>query len=132
MSKDDNYYSLLECEPNSAPEKIKENYLRLARKFHPDKNSGQLTEKFIKIDKAWKVLGNINLRKQYDENCFRSELNDGIIIYARLRKEDLKFDENLTCSYSCRCGNEYLIHKEYLDVECILECSECSNNILIK
>lgn len=132
MESETNFYDILNCDKNATYEELRENYQKLVRTHHPDKNCGQGSEKFLEIDKAWKVLRDPKLREEYDANEFSKGVNH-VIIYSELKKEDLVFDENSISLYPCRCGCNFEILKEYtLENECLVECSECSNYISIK
>ncbi|KAH9214883.1 hypothetical protein DL95DRAFT_389193 [Leptodontidium sp. 2 PMI_412] len=63
------YYAILEVSPTAPLAVIKENYRRLALKFHPDKNRDDLaraTRKFQELSRAWEVLGDVRSRTEYD------------------------------------------------------------------
>lgn len=62
------YYKILEVDKNVSGDDIKKSYRKLARKYHPDVNSGDKTaeEKFKSINEAYEVLGNPEKRKKYD------------------------------------------------------------------
>ena len=63
------YYKVLEVSSDASEEDISKSYRKLARKYHPDKNSGDAsaTERFKEITGAYDVLGDSGKRKQYDE-----------------------------------------------------------------
>lgn len=63
------YYKVLEVPSDASEEDIAKSYRNLARKYHPDKNSGDpsATERFKEITGAYDVLGDSGKRKQYDE-----------------------------------------------------------------
>lgn len=74
----DNLYTLLGVQTNESFRTIKESFHHLALKYHPDKFSTGAAEKdgldkhmaeelFKKINNAYEVLGNEDLRKTYDE-----------------------------------------------------------------
>jgi len=76
MAKD--YYKILGIEKNASQEEIKKAFRQLARKYHPDLNSGnkQSEDKFKEINEAYQVLSNTDKRNQYDqygEATFRPE-----------------------------------------------------------
>lgn len=64
-----NYYDILKVSPQATPAEIKSSYRRLARKLHPDKNSGseETALKFAAIAEAYEVLGNARQRAKYDK-----------------------------------------------------------------
>jgi len=61
-------YSVLGVDKKAPPEEIKKAYRKLARKYHPDTNSGdtQAEERFKEISAAYDVLGDPEKRKEYD------------------------------------------------------------------
>jgi len=61
-----NYYSTLGVPRDASKIEIKRAYRNLARKYHPDKNKGQSSEKFIEVARAYEVLSDDSKRQQYD------------------------------------------------------------------
>jgi len=63
------YYDILGVKENASNEEIKRVYRDLAKKYHPDKNSGDKTAeaKFKEISEAYNVLRDPAKRKQYDQ-----------------------------------------------------------------
>ena len=61
-------YKTLGISRNSNSDDIKKAYRALARKYHPDLNSGDANaeEKFKTITEAYEVLADENSRKKYD------------------------------------------------------------------
>ena len=64
-----NHYQTLGVTFDATQEEIKTSYRKLALKFHPDKNNGDLTaaEKFAEIQQAYQVLSNVQKRKMFDK-----------------------------------------------------------------
>ena len=62
------YYKALGVGKNASQEDIKKAYRKLARKYHPDRNSGDKVaeERFKEVSQAHDVLGDPEKRKQYD------------------------------------------------------------------
>ena len=60
------YYSILNLESNCSTDQIKQAYKDKARKLHPDKNPNTSDEQFKLISKAYSILVNPKLRKEYD------------------------------------------------------------------
>jgi curved DNA-binding protein CbpA len=69
-----NYYIILEVSSTATPEEIKTAYRRLAKKYHPDKNTGNKAaeEYFKEIQEAYAVLSNPEKRKKFDQRFFRT------------------------------------------------------------
>ena len=67
MSKND-YYDVLGVSKDSDPGTIKSSYRKLAMKFHPDKNPGDVEaeKKFKEISEAYEVLSDNEKRNIYD------------------------------------------------------------------
>ena len=63
-----NYYQILNVKSTAEESEIKKAYLKLAQKYHPDKNSGnKLAEKkFKQINRAYQILKNPDKRKKLD------------------------------------------------------------------
>jgi curved DNA-binding protein CbpA len=73
-----NYYRLLGIPPDSGQRRIKSAYRSLAKRFHPDRNSGSETaaELFRQVNQAYKVLSDTQLRKHYDQKLQQEELQN--------------------------------------------------------
>jgi ferredoxin len=65
------YYAVLGVSEKASYKEIRHAYRRLARKYHPDRNSSSLAEEMIKkINAAFEVLGDEAKRSQYDRMKF--------------------------------------------------------------
>lgn len=69
MVFDTKLYDILKISPNSDNNEIRKAYLKLAKRFHPDKNPNDKNaeEFFKKINQAYGILFNPNERKIYDQ-----------------------------------------------------------------
>ena len=66
-----NFYDTLEVDHGASQEDIKRKYYELAKKYHPDgQNNTQNSQKFVKINEAYEVLGDEKKRKSYDNSFF--------------------------------------------------------------
>jgi molecular chaperone DnaJ len=68
MAERPDYYKILGVGKNASDEEIKKAYRKLARQYHPDRNSGnkQAEERFKDISQANDVLSDPEKRKAYD------------------------------------------------------------------
>jgi molecular chaperone DnaJ len=71
MSSKD-YYIILGVKPTASADEIKRSYRRLALKYHPDKNSGDIIAEatFREIVEAYKVLSDAKKREDYHYKKF--------------------------------------------------------------
>lgn len=72
-----NYYETLRVPKTASPEEIKSAYRKLAKEYHPDKNTGEDTkQQFQQIQEAYSVLGDNNKRQEYDSRNNQPNLED--------------------------------------------------------
>uniref|UniRef100_A0A9J8D3K8 DnaJ homolog subfamily C member 10 n=1 Tax=Cyprinus carpio carpio TaxID=630221 RepID=A0A9J8D3K8_CYPCA len=69
ISSDEDYYKLLGISREASTREIRQAFKKLALTMHPDKNpnDGTAHEKFLKINRAYEVLKDEDLRKKYDK-----------------------------------------------------------------
>ena len=61
------HYQVLQVHAKATADEIKQSYRQLAKKFHPDVNSGKTNaDLIIKINAAYEVLGDDLKRREYD------------------------------------------------------------------
>ncbi|CAG9783850.1 unnamed protein product [Diatraea saccharalis] len=127
------YYEVLECNRCASTEELKKNYQRLVLTLHPDKRvENKEGASFLLLQKAWSVLRDPVLRKQYDAELVCKE-NSDFLIYETINMKDMKFilDECIYV-YSCRCGGTYVLEaSETQQSTVIIGCDECSFSIKI-
>ena len=78
MARGTNYYTLLGVDPRAGPKEIKAAYHRLARRYHPDVNPGNVAaEELLKqINAAYEVLSDPEKRARYNRLEFGDWVND--------------------------------------------------------
>ena len=62
-----NYYSVLGLTDNASGIEIKNQYRKLAKQYHPDRNNESTQEKMSEINKAYEVLSDAALKVEYDK-----------------------------------------------------------------
>lgn len=75
MGKD--YYKILGVTADADASTIKKVFRQLAKKYHPDTNSGnpECEQRFREINEAYSVLGDEEKRKEYDNNRAKGSAN---------------------------------------------------------
>ena len=61
-----NYYFILDLLDDASDIDIKNQYRKLAKQYHPDKNKDSSEEKMTAINKAYEVLSDKKLKEEYD------------------------------------------------------------------
>ncbi|KAJ6709567.1 CHAPERONE DNAJ-DOMAIN SUPERFAMILY PROTEIN [Salix koriyanagi] len=69
LSKPKDYYKILEVDYDATEDAIRSNYIRLALKWHPDKQKDEdsATLRFQEINEAYQVLSDPVSRREYDK-----------------------------------------------------------------
>lgn len=133
------HYDILGCTKESTYDEIKRAYHSRALLFHPDKRTQESdSEKFQRILEAWRILGDSQLREEYDADCKQAELDsESILIYAVLRPNELEeaTDDKDALVYRCRCGGVYRVQKQHLrEKNCKIHvpCEECTFLVVVE
>jgi len=61
------YYSILDLTNEASSLQIKNQYRKLAKQYHPDRNDESTEEKMAEINKAYEVLSDEKLKVEYDK-----------------------------------------------------------------
>ena len=88
-----NYYDILEVSPKASKEVIEKAYRVLAKKYHPDRYTGDkkkiAEEKLKEINVAYKVLSDDLLKDQYDSERQRENLKKTYTQEKKVNKENV-------------------------------------------
>nr|XP_009795486.1 PREDICTED: dnaJ-related protein SCJ1 isoform X1 [Nicotiana sylvestris]XP_009795487.1 PREDICTED: dnaJ-related protein SCJ1 isoform X1 [Nicotiana sylvestris]XP_009795488.1 PREDICTED: dnaJ-related protein SCJ1 isoform X1 [Nicotiana sylvestris] len=98
MPKD--YYRILEVDYDATEEVIRSNYIRLALKWHPDKQKDQdsATSKFQEINEAYQVLIDPVKRQEYDKKGMLRAYDYNIVVSVLLEYLNRYKGLILTCN----------------------------------
>lgn len=92
-----NFYDILQVKQSATKEEIKQSYYKLAKIYHPDKNTNSINnnfhEKFISIKNAYDVLSNDIKRKEYDMMSSEDKLQLYDILKDYFIKKDHQHSE---------------------------------------
>ncbi|KAI9199966.1 hypothetical protein LWI28_000892 [Acer negundo] len=88
LSKPKDYYKILEVDYDATEDAIRSNYIRLALKWHPDKQKEEdcATSRFQEINEAYQVLSDPVKRREYDSNGMLHVYDYNIIDYLNRYK----------------------------------------------
>ncbi|XP_022766417.1 dnaJ homolog subfamily B member 3-like [Durio zibethinus] len=89
LSKPKDYYKILEVDYDATEDAIRSNYIRLALKWHPDKqkeDGNSATSRFQEINEAYQVLSDPDKRIEYDKKGMLHVYDYDIIDYLNRYK----------------------------------------------
>ncbi len=116
-----NYYQILGLPPNAPPRKIKEQYRKLAKIYHPDKlvnaaDKARLVEKFKEINEAYEALSEVVKRatlnpaerkldflyRQGRRLSKQKKWSKAMTVYNEILAIDSNYRDTLTCLQEAR------------------------------
>ena len=69
MTQCPNHYATLQVSTSASPDEIKQAYRRLAKEYHPDRNSASdASDRIVAINAAYEVLSDRGQRQRYDRD----------------------------------------------------------------
>ncbi|KAG8370720.1 hypothetical protein BUALT_Bualt13G0012700 [Buddleja alternifolia] len=88
LAKHKDYYKILEVDYDATDEDIRSNYIRLALKWHPDKQKDEdtATSRFQEINEAYQVLSDPVKRHEYDKKGMLYSYDSNITEYLNRYK----------------------------------------------
>lgn len=79
-----NYYEILNISQNAKPSEIKNKYLELVKKYHPETTEGEEAHnKFVAITEAYSILINPFRKKKYDRLLSTANENSNTLTKKR-------------------------------------------------
>ncbi|KAJ9153363.1 hypothetical protein P3X46_026811 [Hevea brasiliensis] len=121
-SVEESHYDILSVKEDATYEEIRTSYRVAILNYHPDKlqNTRQMShvlnevqDRFLKIQKAWEILGNSKLRAVYDSELRASRKDRGDGVAAEdVSLEDMEIEDGgevLELFYQCRCGDYFSV-----------------------
>jgi DnaJ-class molecular chaperone len=95
MSTRLNYYKILGVNKNATQEEIKGAYVKLARRYHPDRNPGdeEAERKFREASEAYEVLSDPKKRKLYDESGVEGVRDSGFFGFKNMEDIFFRFED---------------------------------------
>ena len=151
MNISSDFYKDLQLNNNATDNEIKQQYKKLAKKYHPDRNNGK-EEQFKKIQNAYEILSDKQKKHEYDNrnnrrpvNIFSSmfrnfnvkldktvKINSDINITIKFKlseifnggKRQVTYNRKIQCTKCNGIGCEKMEHLE--------ECVQCRGNGIIK
>ncbi len=103
-----NHYQTLEISVHSTSDEIKRAYRRLAKQFHPDRQTDSAShDRIVAINAAYEILGDPQRRQQYDE-----QLNAGSFGNRNKRAAEAQASYH---RYREACQDDELLEKQWRD-----------------
>ncbi|ERN11585.1 DPH4 homolog [Amborella trichopoda] len=155
------HYEILSLKEDATHEEIRSSYRSSILIFHPDKSNNNCEgeeksrEDFLKIRKAWEILGDPRSRANYDRELRASRQLLAVADDVELEEMGIEQDsegEAFELYHPCRCGDYYWVSSSELgemgvslngkrigkhglgavERELLLPCGSCSLKIRLK
>lgn len=128
------HYQVLGLPADASITEVKTAFRSAALRLHPDKATPDSAsqEEFLRVQQAWRVLGDPQLRQAYDRQLQAAAAQTQVQVNERLtacQLETCHVEGEAEClSWPCRCGGAYIV---LLDDtvgygEVLVPCSTCS------
>ena len=104
---DEEWYTVLGVDPDCPVGVIKKAYQNLVIAHHPDKNKGVESASFIRILRAWKVLGDEESRRKYDAERMLAGYGSAVTWKSVSLDDMTEIASGL--ELECRCGGAYVL-----------------------
>lgn len=125
----EDHYSVLGVARDAPREEIKRSYRKKLMGCHPDKHCGS-AEEFLKLDLAWKAIGDEERRKAYDAKMKQQEALVNHPVNEEVKLQDMDIDKNGHFIWDCRCGGHYIL-TDAPRCNTYVGCDSCSYIILV-
>jgi curved DNA-binding protein CbpA len=114
-----NYYFVLGISADATAEEVRQAYLALAKKYHPDRNkSPEATAMMAEINLAYETLCDSKRRREYDrENGIAAEEEE--VEYVVEEEEEIGHEEPVPVERCVKCN--------FVNSSGIFVCSVCGN-----
>jgi len=121
MNLNEDYYKILRVKGDSTIKEIKKSYYKLSFIYHPDKNINIDISLFEKISEAYRILGDLELKEEYDiKSIYGSKYNEISEFFAMELDYDFKKASNKF---------EKVKNRESLDVYVKVEKDDFDGNV---
>lgn len=111
---DKNYYEILEVDKNASPEIIEKAYKTLAKKYHPDLQTGenkkQAEEILKQINKAYEVLSDPEKKEHYDASLVDHSVSEEK--FNQIYQENQILKNKLTHMQQAKQANSSSVHNQ--------------------
>ena len=137
------FYEVLGVSHDCSSQDLREKYVSLARRLHPDKCRGVYEKEFAMLQSAWETLSDPTKRSRYDvllqttTNSFLPPPSDRTVIpdssfWDAISLQDMNFTDGFY-THSCRCGDFYEISAEdqASGASILTPCGGCTLKILV-